>query len=62
MQMSIYYIDIHTLHVHYVHAAANLNSEYSKYMKVVHMQYFGTIILQTSYALVSIEYDAFTGP
>ena len=39
---------IHTLHVHYAHAAANLNSGYSKYVKVARVHYFCTIALRTS--------------
>ena len=31
---------IHTLRVHYLHAAANLNLQYSKYAKVACMHYF----------------------
>ena len=38
-----YLKDIHTLRVHYAHAAANLNSGYSKYAKVVRVHYFCTI-------------------
>ena len=44
---------IHTLHVHYRHAAANLNSGYSKYAKVAHMHYFYTIALRTSRAVLT---------
>ena len=36
---------IHTLRVHYAHAAANLNWRYSKYVKVAHVHYFCTIAL-----------------
>ena len=39
---------IHTLRVHYAHAAANLNSGYSKYEKVARVHYFCTIALRTS--------------
>ena len=40
---------------HYAHAAANLNSRYSKYAKVASVHYVGTIIaLQTRYARVSV--------
>ena len=39
---------IHTLRVHYAHAAANLNSGYSKYAKVARVHYFCTIALRTS--------------
>ena len=31
---------IHTLHVHYTHAAANPNSGYSKYAKAARVHYF----------------------
>ena len=44
---------IHTLRVHYVHAAANLNSGYSKYAKVVRVHYFCTIALRTSRAVLT---------
>ena len=50
--------DIHTLRIHYVHAAANLNSSYSKYAKVARMHYFCTIALQTPYARVSVALGA----
>ena len=36
---------IHTLRVHYAHAAANLNSGYSKYAKVARVHYFCTVAL-----------------
>ena len=36
-------IYIHTLRVHYAHAAANLDSGYSKYAKVARLHYFCTI-------------------
>ena len=39
---------IHTLRIHYAHAAANLNSGYSKYAKVARVHYFCTIALRTS--------------
>ena len=42
--------NIHTLRVYFVHAAANLNSGYTKYAKVAHVHYFCTIALQTPYA------------
>ena len=45
--------DIHTLRVHYAHAAANLNSGYSKYEKVVRVHYFCTIALRTSRAVLA---------
>ena len=44
---------IHTLRVHYAHAAANLNSEYSKYAKVARVLYFCTIALRTSRAVLT---------
>ena len=44
---------IHTLRVHYAHAAANLNSGYSKYAKVARVHYFCTIALRTSRAVVT---------
>ena len=44
---------IHTLHIHYTHAAANLNSGYSKYAKVARVHYFCTIALQTSRAVLT---------
>ena len=44
---------IHTLHVHYAHAAANLNSGYSKYVKVARVHYFCTIALRTSRAVLT---------
>ena len=43
---------IHTLRVHYAHAAANLNSGYSKYAKEVRVHYFCTIALRTSRAVL----------
>ena len=46
-------IIIHTLRVHYAHAAANLNSGYSKYAKVARVHYFGTIALRTSRAVLT---------
>ena len=39
--------------VHYTHAAANLNSGYSKYTKVALVHYFCTIALQTSCAVLT---------
>ena len=48
-----YIMSIHTLRVHYVHAAANLNSGYSKYAKVARVHYFCTIALRTSRAVVT---------
>ena len=44
---------IHTLRVHYAHAAANLNSGYSKYAKVARVHYFCTIALRTSRAVLT---------
>ena len=44
---------IHTLRVHYAHAAANLNSEFSKYAKIARVHYFCTIALQTSRAVLT---------
>ena len=44
---------IHTLRVHYAHAAANLISGYSKYAKVVRVHYFCTIALRTSRAVLT---------
>ena len=38
-------MQIHTLRVHYARAAANLNSEYSKYAKEARVHYFCTIAL-----------------
>ena len=43
---------IHTLRVQYAHAAANLNSGYSKYMKVARVHYY-TIALRTSRAVLT---------
>ena len=47
------YLYIHTLRVHYAHAAANLNSGYSKYAKVARVHYFCTIALRTSRAVLT---------
>ena len=44
---------VHTLRVHYAHAAANLNSGYSKYAKVARVHYFCTIALRTSRAVLT---------
>ena len=44
---------IHTLRVHYAHAAANLNSGYSNYAKVARVHYFCTIALRTSRAVLT---------
>ena len=44
---------IHTLRVHYAHAAANLNSGYSKYAKVARVHYFCTIALRISRAVLT---------
>ena len=44
---------IHTLRIHYAHAAANLNSGYSKYVKVALVHYFCTIALRTSRAVLT---------
>ena len=35
-----WFIDIYTLRVHYAHAEVNLNSGYSKYVRVAHVHYF----------------------
>ena len=51
--INIHYLYIHTLRVHYAHAAANLNSGYSKYAKVAHVHYFCTIALRTSRAVLT---------
>ena len=45
--------EIHTLRVHYVHAAANLNSGNSKYAEVARVHYFCTIALRTSRAVLT---------
>ena len=45
--------NIHTLRVHYAHAAANLNSGYSKYAKVARVHYFCTIALRTYSAVLT---------
>ena len=47
---------IHTLRIHYAHAAANLNSRYSKYAKVARLHYFCTIALRTSRAVLTRAY------
>ena len=55
-QTSQFHVDlnvIHTLRVHYAHAAANLNSRYSKYTKVARVHYFCTIALRTSRAVLT---------
>ena len=44
---------IHTLRVQYAHAAANLNSGFSKYAKVARVHYFCTIALRTSGAVLT---------
>ena len=44
---------IHTLRVYYAHAAANLNSGYSKYAKVARVHYFCTIALRISRAVLT---------
>ena len=44
---------LHTLCVHYAHAAANLNSGYSKCAKVARVHYFCTIALRTSRAVLT---------
>ena len=44
---------IHTLRVHYAHAAANLNSGNSKYAEVARVHYFCTIALRTSRAVLT---------
>ena len=46
-------VRIHALRVHYAHAAANLNSGYSKYAKVVRVHYFCTIALRASRAVLT---------
>ena len=46
--LRMHYKFIHTLRVHYAHAAANLNSGYSKYAKAARVHYFCTIALRTS--------------
>ena len=51
--------DVYTLHLHCMHAAANLNSGYSKYEKVARVHYFCTMALRTPYVHVSIVYGAF---
>ena len=43
----------HTLCVHSAHAAANLNSGYSKYAKVARVHYFCTIALRTCRAVLT---------
>ena len=50
---NFFIIIIHTLRVHYAHAAANLNSGYSKYVKIVHVHYFCTIALRTYRAVLT---------
>ena len=51
------FTDIHTLRVHYAHAAANLNSGYSKYAIVARVHYFCTIALWTSRAVLMRAWD-----
>ena len=47
-------LSFHTLRVHYMHAAANLNSGYSKYAKVrACALFFFTIALRTSRAVLT---------
>ena len=46
-------IHIHTLRIQYAHAAANLNSGYSKYAKVARVHYFCTIALRISRAVLT---------
>ena len=53
VQNRFWLLGIHTLHVHYAHTAANLNSGYSKYGKVARMHYFCTIALRTSRAVLA---------
>ena len=53
MAMIFVLLDIHTLRVQYAHAAANLNSGYSKYAKVARVHYFCTIVLRTSRAVLT---------
>ena len=43
-------IEFHTLRVYYAHAAANLNSGYTKYAKVARVHYFCIIALRIPYA------------
>ena len=43
MKQWLIWISIHTLRVHYAHAAANLDWLYSKYAKVARVHYFCTI-------------------
>ena len=43
---------LHTLCLHYVHAAANQKSGYIKYVKVVPMHYFYTITLRKPCAVL----------
>ena len=54
---------LHTLYVNYVHAPANLNSRYSKYMKVARAHYFCTIALRPRERIVHLHarrMDSFT--
>ena len=53
LQVRIVCLLIHTLCVHLAHAAANLNSGYSKYAKAVRVHYFCTIALRTSRAVLT---------
>ena len=56
IECKLLFIVIHTLHVHYAHAAANLNSGYSKYAKVarVHLYNCTPNISRSADASVSI--------
>ena len=54
MSFNILLRSTHTRCLHYMPAAPNLDSRYSKYAKVAHMHYFCTIALRTPYAGVSV--------
>ena len=50
----LYYIILYyIIFIHYAHAAANLNSGYSKYVKAARVHYFCTIAPRTSRAVLS---------
>ena len=51
---------IHTIRIHYAHAAANLNSGYSKSVKVERVHYICTIALQTSRAVLTRAWRGLT--
>ena len=53
LQLAVCIKTIHKLRVHYAHAAANLNSGYSRYAKVARVHYFCTIALRTSCAVLT---------